>query len=301
MNYRIGIDIGATKINFVLLRKQRILKKKKILTPGTKEEIIEAIEENIRCLTWNIKQKEVEGIGIGIPGPLNEKGDLVLNPPNLKCLSNCPLAKIIEKDLKTRTLMDNDVNCFTLGEAVMGAGKEAKFIVGITLGSGVGGGIVAKLGLVDETRSRKHIYRGAFGSAAEVGHMTIKFDGLKCSCGGYGCFEEYCSERFFKRKGILPLKLEEKAEKSNKFALNLYNEYGRYLGIGLANIINLLDPEMIVIGGGISVAYPFFIKSAKAEIKKRVISPLSKQYVKIKRAKLGDLAGSVGAALLVKS
>jgi len=74
MNYRIGIDIGATKINFVLLRKQRILKKKKILTPGTKEEIIEAIEENIRCLTWNVKQKEVEGIGIGIPGPLNEKG-----------------------------------------------------------------------------------------------------------------------------------------------------------------------------------------------------------------------------------
>jgi len=287
----IGIDIGATKINFVLLKNRKIVKFWKILTPKNKKELI-------NCLRSQVKQwGEASGIGIGVPSPLNQKRDLILNPPNLKCLRNTPLARIIQREIKSDShlekvtvALENDVNCFTLGEAIMGAGKRAKIVFGITLGSGVGGGIV-----IDGK-----IYRGAFGGAAEVGHQTIKFDGQKCTCGSYGCFEEYCSERFFIRKGNLPIKFQRKAEKGDKKVLKIYNEYGRYLGIGLSNVINFLDPEVIVIGGGIANAYQFFIKEAKKEIKKRAISPISKKNVKIKKAELGDFSGAIGAALLIK-
>jgi glucokinase len=143
------------------------------------------------------------------------------------------------------------------------------------------------------------IYRGATGSAAEAGHLTIKFDGLKCSCGNSGCLEAYCSENFFKKKGILPPEAVEKAKAGNKFALKIFKDYGKNLGIGLSNIVNLLDPEVIIIGGGISNAHKFFLEETKKETKKRTISLLSKKYVKIKTAKLGELAGAIGAALLV--
>ena len=258
----LGIDIGGTKINFVLLKGGRIIKFWKILTPQNKQELIETLRNNI--------PERVSAIGIGAPGPLNEKGDLILNPPNLRALNNCPLAGIIEKETGISTKMENDANCFVLGEALLGAGKGEKFVFGVTLGTGVGGGIV-----IDGK-----IYRGEFGSAGEAGHMTLKFDGSKCTCGSYGCFEEYASARFFKKFG------------------RDYKKYGRYLGVGLSNIINILDPGVIVIGGGISSSYQDFIKEVKNEVKKRVISPISKKHVKIKKAALGDLGGAVGAALL---
>lgn len=267
----IGIDIGGTKINFVLLQKKKIVKFWKILTPKNKGALLETLKNNI--------PQGVKKIGIGVPGPLNKKGDLILNPPNLKFLWNCPLAKILEKETGVKTRMDNDVNCFTLGEALLGSGRGAKIVFGITLGTGVGGGLV-----IDNK-----IYRGFFGSAGEVGHITIRFDGPKCACGALGCLEEYCSERFFFSKGVVPKGLKDRA---------IFNEYGRYLGAGLANVVNLIDPEIIVIGGGISNAYRFFIKETEKEMRKRIISPISQKYVKIKKASFGDLSGAVGAALL---
>lgn len=291
MKYIVGVDIGATKINFVLTKGRRVLKVKKILTPKTKKKLIEAVKETIKQFSESGSSRKICGVGIGIPGPLNEKGDLILNPPNLRCLWNCPLAKIIEKDLGIKTRMDNDANCFILAEALLGAGRGAKMVFGVTLGTGVGGGLV-----VDG-----RLQRGAFGSAGEVGHMTIKFDGKQCTCGARGCFEEYASERFILREAkVFPRELGRLAEKGNKESLKIFEEYGRLLGIGLANVVNLLDPEVIVIGGGIIRNYKFFSRTAQLEMKKRVFSPLSRKYVKIKRAKLGDLAGAIGAALIIK-
>ena len=258
MKYKIGIDIGATTIKVALLKNKQVLGKKQIQTPTKKDEFFEILRESIKDLSKNLR---ISNIGIGVPGPLNAKGDLILNPPNIKCLWNCPLAKIIEKDLKIKTKMDNDANCFTLGEAVMGAGKGAEVVVGITLGSGVGGGIVIK----------GKIYRGVFGSAGEVGHLTMKFDGPKCGCGSFGCLEAYCSQNFFIKRGLKPIQFLERAKRGDQKALAVFKEYGRYLGIGLSNVINLLDPEVIVIGGGIAGAYNFFIKETKKEIKKRVV------------------------------
>ena len=292
MSYTIGVDIGATKTNFVLLKDLRVIKAKRTVTLKTKKKLIEAVEENIQKLISDINKSKILGIGIGVTGPLNEKRNLMLNPPNQKYLKLCPLAKIIENDLrknfKLKTIMDNDVNCFTLGEALLGAGKEVKTVFGVTLGTGVGGGIVIN----------KKLYRGNFGSAGEVGHMTIKYDGHKCSCGNIGCFEEYSSGRFFKRKGVDPKELAKIARNGDEKALEVFKEYGKYLGIGLSNTINLLDPEMIVLGGGIANTHSLFIKETKKEMKQRITSPIARKNLKIKKTRLGGLATAIGAALL---
>jgi glucokinase len=291
MGYSIGVDVGKTKISFVLLKNWRVVSRQKIFTPKNKKGIIKTIERNIKKLIIDIPKRDILGIGIGIPGPLNKKGDLSLSPPNLKSLRNCPLAKIIEKDLRIKTRMENDANCFTLAEAILGAGKNKETVIGITLGSGIGGGIVIK----------KKIFRGAFGSAGEMGHMIIKTDGFKCSCGNQGCFEEYASESFFKRKSkIFPKEIEIKAKKGDKKSKKIYQEFGQNLGIGLVNIVNILDPDIVVIGGSIAKADFLFLNQAKKEVKSRVLSPQSKKSVKIKVAKLGEFSGAIGAALLLK-
>ena len=142
--FSVGIDIGATNIKFVLLNELKVIKKEKIPTPKNKEKLIKVLKENINNLISDIPQSKIKGIGIGVPGPLNKERDFILNPPNLKCLSNCPLSKIIQKDLKIITVMENDVSCFVLAETILGSAKGAEIVAGITLGTGVGGGVIWK-------------------------------------------------------------------------------------------------------------------------------------------------------------
>ena len=264
----------------------KIIKKKKIPTPRTKADFLAAVKENL-----NSETKKISGVGIGIPAQLNLERKLILNSPNLAYLNDCPLTQVVKGFLprKTPVAMDNDANCFALAEACLGAGQAVKVVCGITLGSGIGAGIILN----------RRIHHGAHGSGGEVGHMSIKFDGHKCSCGNSGCFEEYASEKFFKRKNISSKEMETKAKAGDKKALQLFSDYSRYLGVGLANIVNILDPEIIVLGGGISKANRFFMKSAQEECVRRVISPLAKKYVRIRKAKLGEFSGAVGAALLL--
>jgi len=332
MKNSIGVDIGATKIIFGLLKNRKVIKKKKIPTPKTKKIIIKELKENLRDLKKSSDLK-IDRIGIGVPGILDIKKGLILKCPNLRYLDNLPLVKILEKELKIKTSIENDTNCFTLAEALFGAGKNKNIVFGITLGSGVGGGLVIRTCLSSQRscslraarqnldsvhseavhcellkyksnnlelkdKNKIKIYRGAFGTAGEIGHQTIKFDGQKCSCGNLGCFEYYCSAKFFKRKGYSAKELTEKAKRNNRKALRIFKEYGKYLGIGLSNIINLIEPEIIVVGGGISKSWPYFLAETKKEIKKRIISPVSKKYTKVEISKLGDLAGSIGAGLI---
>jgi len=187
--------------------------------------------------------------------------------------------------------MENDVNCFTLAESVIGAGKGKNIIFGLTLGSGVGGGLVIN----------SKIYQGAFGAAGEIGHSIIKFNGEKCKCGNFGCFEEYGSKRFFQRKKVTSKELEKTTNQGKKNSREIFKEYGKYLGIGIANIVNILDPEIIIIGGGLIHAHKYFMKTAEKEAKKRILSPLSKKNLQIKISKLGAAAGAVGAALNILS
>jgi len=289
MKYSIGVDIGGTKISFLLLREKSIVSKKKIATPGGKKEIISAIEKNIKEMISGVPKSDIIGIGIGIPGPLNKKRDKILNPPHLKNLKGLKLGKIIGKDLKMKVILENDVNCFTLAEALMGSGRGADVVLGLTLGTGLGGGIVIN----------GKIFLGA-GSAGEFGHMTIERKGKKCKCGVLGCFEVYASESFFKRRGLSSIKEEKKAKAGNKKSKDLYKKFSYNLGIGLANLVNILDPDVIVIGGGFAKAGSLILNPAKKEVKRRVLSLQSKS-VKIKLTKLGEFSGAVGAALLVKN
>jgi len=293
MKYTVGIDIGSTKTSFVLLEEGRVISSRKILTPKNKKEIVKIIKENTDGFKKEIPKQKIEGVGIGIAGPLNKERTLILNPPNLKILTNFSLSKIVEKNLGIKTKMENDVKCFTLAEAITGAGKNYDSVLGLTLGSGIGGGLVFK-----NEKNKWVIWKGAFGGAGEVGHMTIKMDGEKCSCGNFGCFENYASEKLF---DIPPLEAEKRAKKGEQYSKTIYQEFGRNLGVGLANLINILDPEIVVIGGGIAKAWPLFLNAAKSEVKKRVLSVESKKSVKIKISKLGDLAGAIGAALLLEN
>jgi len=304
MKNSIGVDIGATKIIFGLLKNQKIIKKKKITTPKTKKNLIKELKENLKSLKDSLSLK-IDRIGIGVPGILDIKKGLILKCPNLSYLNNFPLAKTLEKELKIKVLIENDTNCFVLAEALLGAGRNRNIVFGVTLGSGVGGGLILKSKknkfLASESKNQKskiRIYRGGFGTAGEIGHQTIKLDGLKCSCGNLGCFESYCSAKFFERKNSSAKELAGKAKGGDKKALKIFKEYGKYLGMGLSNVINLIEPEVIVIGGGISKSWPYFLAETKREIKKRTISPISKKYIKVEISKLGELAGVIGAGLI---
>jgi glucokinase len=177
MSYSIGVDIGGTKINFALLNNWQKEKIKKVLTPQTKEEIVVVIEKNIRILTEGISDSEIIGIGIGVPSLLDSKKEIILAPPNLEDLDNFPLAKFIKRDLGIETKLENDSNCFALAESIMGAAKGCSIVLGITIGTGIGGGIVFKKG------DKCEIYEGAFGRAGEIGHTVFDYRGFDCSCG----------------------------------------------------------------------------------------------------------------------
>jgi glucokinase len=291
----LGVDIGGSKITFVLQKGGKFNFLKKLPTPHNRKGLIKLLKENVGQAQKEITLRKV---GVSVAGALDKKGEKVLFSPNLRCLNNFSLRKTLEQELKVKVLMENDANCFALSEAVIGAGKNKKSVFGITLGTGVGGGMVI---IKNEKLKMKNyeIYKGMFGGAGEIGHTVINFNGPQCTCGNYGCLEEYASERFFERKtGTSPVVLFEKAERGEKKAKDIFKEYGKYLGIGIANAVNLLEPEVVVLGGGIANAHKYFLKTAIKQAKKNIFSPTAKKDLNIKVSKLGDNSAAIGAALL---
>lgn len=290
----IGIDIGGTNIKGVLLSGKKVARRIKIKTKSkTNQKIL--IGQVFECIKKLITgNKKVKGIGIGAAGPVDFENQKVLNPPNVTGLKNLELGKIIKKEFKIKTIIDNDVHCLVFAEALLGVGKNKKMVVGLGIGTGGGGGIVM---------GGKIIY-GKSGTAGELGHMMINKNGRKCNCGSRGCLEAYINEKGIRKtakeifgREIGTIKLYEMAKKRNKKAIEVWKITGRYLGLGLANIVDTLNPDIIVIGGGIAGAGEFLLKSARKEMKKNILSPLAKD-TKIVRAKLGEFAGAIGAGLL---
>jgi len=296
----IGLDIGGYKINSVLMAGKRIIKKRKVLTKSmsNRKIMIAQIFDCIDFLIANAGGKKVRGIGIGVPGPVDFRNQKIFN---ITAFENIALTKIIQERFKIKAKVDNDVNCFGLAEAVLGAGKRAKVLIGLTLGTGLGGVVVIN----------GKVFRGISGSAGEFGPMIIDKNGRKPGrkpkgrrLENRGGLENYVSARGIVRtakeigcKGANTKEIGQMAKKGNKKAIKVFQITGEYLGIGLANIVNMLNPDIIVIGGGVANNAKFIFGSARKTMKKNVISPLAKN-AKVVKAKFGEDAGAIGAALL---
>ena len=281
----IGIDVGGTYIRGGIVSGNKITSRLKINTEAKKGR--KAVIKNILDSVKTLHSKDIAAIGLGVPGLVDVKRGVVKYSPNLP-LKGADIKKLISKTFRKPVFVDNDANCFALSELIYGAGRGKKNIIGITLGTGIGGGIIIG----------GKLYYGR-GNAGELGHMTINFDGPKSKCGNDGCVESYASIRGIigRAKGLdieNPRELFGLAEDGDKKALKLWDETGFYLGVAIANYANIFDPDVIVLGGNISKAWKFFYKNMNLTIKKKALV----KDVKVAKSRLGDDSGVLGAAAL---
>ncbi|MFI5237842.1 MAG: ROK family protein, partial [Ignavibacteriales bacterium] len=196
--YAIGVDLGGSSIKLgIVTNTGRIIKKISLRTEAEKgpKKVIEKIISGIKELIENSKYK-ISGIGIGCPGVVTPGKGIVENPPNLPGWDRVNIGKIISREFKKTVLVDNDANAAAIGELTFGSGKKYKSFIMITLGTGVGGGIV-----ID-----KKIYHGDFGAAGEIGHISIDYNGPKCNCGSFGCIESYAGNLYLRERVRTELK-----------------------------------------------------------------------------------------------
>jgi glucokinase len=279
--YSIGIDIGGTKISAVLYGGEKVIADDTLATP---KDTLEHFYIMLNALVETIMEKalkdkiRVAGIGIGVAGVLNYSEKRVLYSPSIPIIDNEKIAEQLEEKFKLPALMDNDTNCFTRAEALIGAGRKYGNIYGIILGTGIGGAWWIN----------GEVYRGAHGGAGEPGAMIIDFDNK------LGLEDSY--HRIMQRN---PAAIAEEAYRGDLLAEKVYQEFGEYLGLSLANIVNIVDPEVIIIGGGVSESGDLFLKAAKKIMQKYIVSSESRK-THILKGKLGKHAGAIGAALLVE-
>lgn len=283
--YYLGIDIGANKIGAGLIKKNKVIKFEKFPTQGKSSN--KKIIANIINACKKVKGKQkISSIGVGIAGQVDFDNGILISSPNFsKKFKNIELAKLLKKEFKTKVKIDNDANCFTMYEAAYGQGEPYRHIVGITLGTGVGGGIVID-GLT---------HRGANGLAGEFGHTTMGDNTFEGLAAGNGMEKLYKKAAGIKKDTF---EIEELAKKGNRDAKLVFEIMTDSLAKGLANIIHTIDPEIIVIGGGL-IRVPLLIKPALQKVK-NYLSYSSLKKTKIVTSKLGDRANVIGATILLK-
>lgn len=297
---RIGIDIGGTdtKIGLVDIH-QKLLTETVIATDATRtaEEVIADIGQNVLSLLeeQGIVIDQCVGAGIGVPGTVDCKNGVVRYSNNIKW-ENVKLAEEMEKYLPIPICIANDADCAALGEAVAGAGTEYQDLIMITLGTGVGGGII----LYGE------IYEGKVLGGSEIGHMVIVEDGELCTCGRKGCLEAYASATALRRnvqhavgEVLEPKEIFERAEAGDETLRRVVDQYISHLGTGLVNIVNIFRPQLILIGGGISGQGETLLAPLREKMKEGCFGKEKGELPEIKIAALGNKAGIIGAASLI--
>jgi glucokinase len=287
----IGIDLGGTAIKLGRFRADGSCQQSLTVDtpqPATPKAVVEVMKSAIARLIAEAKPAEIKCIGIGMPGPTDVAGRVALVAINLSGWQNVPLAGLLEQATGLPVILANDANCAGLGETWLGAGRGCQNAILLTLGTGVGGAVILN----------GHLFTGHYGSAAELGLITINFDGPACNSGNQGSLEQYVSVQAIRREtGKEPLELAKLAENGDAKAIAYWQNYGQLLGAGLASLIYIFTPEVIILGGGISAGISLFLPSTQAEIEKRVLAG-SRIGLKIVPAKLGNQAGMVGAAKL---
>lgn len=313
---RIGIDVGGTNVKIALVDcKGNIVYSNTVPTRAEMgyEYTVNNIKQAIHDLLAETKltTKDIEGIGFGFPGQVDYKSGMVRLAPNIPGWVEVPIAKLIEDEFKIPTRVDNDVRCAALGELNYGAGKGCENLICITVGTGIGSGIILNGKLV----------RGASNAAGEIGHIKMQMhDGPICGCGDRGCLEAFASgpsivamaENYIQGGkstkyremasggDITPYIVSEAAKAGDPVAKQIFTTMGEIIGIGLASVVNLLNPEKIIVGGGVADAGDLLLVPLKETLKKRAMK-IAGSAVEVVPAQMGNSAGVIGASLLIES
>lgn len=312
----IGVDIGATNIKTgVVGTNGSILNQVTLPTMADHGPavVIDQIVKSIRNSSLSYSFKDCIGIGIGAPGVVSSEDGKVRNPPNFSDWDSVDVCKEIKKIFPMRVLVENDANCAALAEARFGAGVDFKDFLFVIWGTGIGGGIILD----------HKLFRGKDGGAGEIGHVSIDYKGEQCNCGGTGCIESYVGQKYLSKRTkeillklnkndrkiiedlvggdfdkIEPAILSRAAEMGDPTSISVLENAGKLMGVAFASVLNVLDLEVVIIGGGVSAVPDFVYKSILDTIRARVLKP-HKAGIKVIRAKLGNNAGIIGAASLV--
>ncbi|MDD3375754.1 MAG: ROK family protein [Candidatus Omnitrophica bacterium] len=298
----IGIDIGGTNIKIGLINKKaeilfRLNLKTKTVSKNTNQLVEGLATACLKVISENhLEKNQILGVGIGLPGLVDIKHNIVYSLTNIKGWKNVPLKKIIEKKIGIPVFIDNDVNVIALAEWTYGAGKGAADLICMTLGTGVGGGLILN----------NAIYRGPGFAAGELGHTPLNEKGKNCNCGGFACMEtvvgnqylEKKAKRFLNQKDITLEQVTALANKGNKKAVLFWEQTAEHISNGLIGVVNTLNPSLILVGGGVAEAYKYIFPVMRQVIKKRAMH-IQGRMVRIKKTTLGQDAGIIGSQVLV--
>ena len=316
-DYVVGVDMGGTKILAAVIDAEgEIVQQAKRATKPKKgpDAVIKRITRCIQVAIdgAELNPSQIRAIGIGSPGPLDPETGIIIFAPNLGW-SNVPLKAKLEANLSIPTFVDNDVNAGTLGEYAFGAGQGVKSLVGIFVGTGIGGGIILN----------GKLYHGVNKTAGEVGHMIVEAKGPRCGCGNFGCLEAVASRTAITRdlqKAILKKGKQSKLTELNggnldlirskaiaravkhgdKPTIKVVQRAAKYLGISVASIVHFLNPEMVVLGGGVIEAMGDSLLDPIRHAAAEYALPTTMDGVQIVAATLGDNAGVIGASVLAR-
>ena len=276
MNNRIvGLDIGATKTRVGVVQNSRVIKEADFATSSSASQ--KQILDELTAAIEEVAAKDFEAIGIGVPGLIDEENGILFDLLNIPSLKEVHLKAHLERHFQKPVRITNDANVFAMGEKIFGEGRPFKNLVGVTLGSGFGCGIIAN----------NKLYSGAFSSAGEFGNISYLDKTI----------EDYCSGKFFLQHGLTGNEAFDKAQAGDKEALQLFETYGEHLGNALKLITNILSPQAILLGGSISTAFPFYKKSLQASMDSFPFKKVREQLV-IKPSNTSNIA-ILGAAALV--
>lgn len=309
----VGVDLGGTNVRAALIARDgsilgqaRRPSLQEHLASATLGQIAETCEDAMR--ESGVDKSDVLGVGIGLPGIMDTDTGVCYWSPNFLHWKDVPIGATIHERLGLPTFILNDAKCAALGELLFGAGRGAHHMVMITLGTGIGGAII-----VDG-----RLLMGPNGSIGEVGHHTVFPGGRRCGCGNFGCWEAMCARdaiiecadrklqagrdsrlrQLTDRDGVTPELVSAAAKEGDTLAREVLDEIGYWVGVGATNLINMLNPERFVIGGGIAQAGDLLFNPICRTVDSRAV-PLQRRTAQIVPAQLGDNAGVMGAAVLV--
>jgi len=321
MRYVVGVDIGGTNIVVGTVAEDGTavhgVRSEPTQSEGGPQAVVGQIARQVQSSiaeaerVAGVRREMIVGVGIGSPGPLDREKGVVLLTPNLGW-TNLPLRDLVSEAVGLPATLDNDANCAIYGEWWVGAARGARYVVGLTIGTGIGGGIV-----IDG-----QIYHGTSDVAGEIGHTTIDSTGRLCKCGNYGCLEAYASGPAIAARAaegivagvdtrlpeyvggdlskITAQTVYQAAHANDEYALEVVRDTAKFLGAGVGNLVNIFNPDVVVIAGGVTMAGDRLFLPLKAEVKRRAFKPAVER-CRIVPGELPGTAGVIGAVATFKN